>query len=348
MNLPSNSWFAVALASGSFAWAIETADWIAVTALATVARNDVIVSVLAFVTIATDNIWLTTAVSGEWIANRNSVGSLLCSRQIARALFAVSVWQCQWITEMARQTLFTMRSSSIVDTLQAFASCTITVANGVWINIPIAFASLAELYWTKETSRITIVSVWTQFTSGSCLRGKKHFFCEILKKKTMEMFLKNELNLPSLTEIANWTLKTDDRFVGHLHTGSVVWAWTAFTIVSGAVQCVSIVSSGALIAIVAGRVVLANASARLWIANIGVSVTVAWNAWHEWAAPCWTMTVARCTGFAKLANVSFWACALFNPCGWSTGCSSVGCLQFHIVQKCFALCRICGSNLDGR
>lgn len=138
--LPSNTWFTITLTGESFAGRIEAASRIAITALAAIARYNIEVTILAFITIAANDIWLTTASASYLITNRYAELRLLSALWITGALVAIAVWQGQRITKVARQTLLTILSSRVVDTLQTFAGRTITIADGVRINIAIAIA----------------------------------------------------------------------------------------------------------------------------------------------------------------------------------------------------------------
>lgn len=69
LHIPSYTRLAIALAREAFAGRIETAHRVTVAALATIARYNVEVSVLTFVTVATDYVWLTPTVSRELLTN---------------------------------------------------------------------------------------------------------------------------------------------------------------------------------------------------------------------------------------------------------------------------------------
>lgn len=158
----SDSRFAIILAVAPLAWTVKAADWIAATVFAAIARNNVVVSVLTFVTIATDDIRFALTIGGHLVTYWNTIFSLFSSRQIGWAMVTVSVWQSQWITKMSGQTLSTVWTSCVVDTFQTFGSRTIAIANGIWIDISVVVTSLAKQNWIKKASWISIIHIWTQ------------------------------------------------------------------------------------------------------------------------------------------------------------------------------------------
>lgn len=124
----------------SFAGRIETADWVAVTAFATISRHNVEIAILAFITIAADDIGLAAASARYLITNRHAEVRLLGALRIAGALVAIAMRQCQRIAKVPGQTLFTVRSGRVMDAFQALAGCTIAIANGIRIHIAITVA----------------------------------------------------------------------------------------------------------------------------------------------------------------------------------------------------------------
>lgn len=81
--IPSNAWLAITLSTESFTRCINTSNWVTITAFTSIARLDVEVSVLAFVTIASNHIRFAFAFASQLVTNRYSVGGLFCSRWVA-------------------------------------------------------------------------------------------------------------------------------------------------------------------------------------------------------------------------------------------------------------------------
>jgi hypothetical protein len=71
------------------------------------------------------------------------------------------------ITEVAWQTLIALRTSSVVDALQALASCSVAVADSVFIDVLVTVASLAELNFSSYAGRVAVETVRADFTSRS-------------------------------------------------------------------------------------------------------------------------------------------------------------------------------------
>jgi hypothetical protein len=80
-------------------------------------------------------------------------------------------------------------------------------------------------------------------------------------------------------------------------------------------KSVAVKSPGASLAVVASRVVLANAAAAFGVTNIVVSVAVARDAVGKRTTVGGLVTESQSAGFAKLADVTFKAVAAFNPVG---------------------------------
>lgn len=326
------------MSSGSFARCIEASDGIAVAALASIARHNIEVSVLAFVTIASDDIWLAATVARQLVANRNAVVGLFGARWIACALLAITVRQSKRIAKVARQALFAVRSIRVVDTFQAIAGGAIAVAHSVRVDVAIAIARLTQLNGAKEAGRITVVAIRAEFTTRSC---------KVRAKIPLEMDSNENRNVER-TEIALRTLQADDRFVRHLQTGPVLWTRTPFTVVGRSTQRIPVESLRTLIARIAGSIVLANASSRFRVADLRVFVAIARNARHEWSTTGRTVTEAWRARFTELTQISFGTRTLFDPCGRLAGRTAICRLQFHVVQERFAQRRVRAANFDGR
>lgn len=197
-----------------------------------------------------------------------------------------------------------------MDTLQTFARRPIAVAHRIRIDISLAVACLAQLLRTGRTVRITKVTISAQLTA--------------------------------LSKVSKRTFQADDLFA-HLQTSTVLHARAAFAIELTADQRITIEAFGALIARIARRVVLANTTSRLRIANIRMFIAVARYARLERTATRRTVPEAGRTRFAKLSQVAERTCALFHPGGRSTRRSAVGRLQFDVIEDGFALCGKCAA-----
>lgn len=143
--VPSNAWFAIALTGESFARYVETSNRIAVTAFAAIARHNVEVAILAFITIAPVDVRFAATISRQLIAYGNAIIGLLSARRIAWTLFTIAVRQSQWIAKVSRQTLFAMRTVCVVNTFQAISGGAIAIAHRIGINISITIAWLTQL-----------------------------------------------------------------------------------------------------------------------------------------------------------------------------------------------------------
>lgn len=158
-RLPGDARLAVALARVLFARRIEAADRITVAVLATVAGHDVVVAILALVTIAPNNVLLAATVAGQLVADGHAVLGLLGARWIARALIAVAVRQGQRIAEIAGQALVAVGAGRVVHAFQALAGGSIAVSDRVRVDVAVAVARLTQLNLAENAGRVAIVAV---------------------------------------------------------------------------------------------------------------------------------------------------------------------------------------------
>lgn len=204
-DLPSDARFAVTLTSRTFARWIEATDGIAVAALAAIARYNVEISILTFITIATDDIGFTTTSAGGLVTYRHAEFGLLGTLWVAGALLAVAMWHGQRIAEMSWQAGFTVRSGCVVDTFQAFAGGAVAVAYSIRIDVVVTVTRLTQLDFAQEASWIAVIAIGTKFTTRACKRNNRYLFlCSF------------DTNIERHTEISDGTLQTDDVVVGHL------------------------------------------------------------------------------------------------------------------------------------
>lgn len=209
-----------------------------------------------------------------------------------------------------------MRSSRIVDTLEALAGCPVTIAHRILVHIPITVARLTQLNLAQQSGGIAVEAVRTRFALGP--------------------------------KVADGTLQANHRVIGHLHAGTAIGTRTPFTIVWRATQRVPVIPTSALIAGIASRVMLADTSSRFRSTNLGVFVAITGNTRHKGTAQGRAVPIAGRARFTELTQVALGTCTLFDPCGGTTSRPSVGRLQFHIVEIGLANHRIGGSDTDRR
>ena len=99
---------------------------------------------------------------------------------------------------------------------------------------------------------------------------------------------------------------------GHLDAGAAVGAGAGRAVVVQPQEGVAVEALGAPLAVVARRVVLALALARLRVADVGVAVAAAGHAARE-GAPVVLVVVARLAQLAELALVALGALATLDP-----------------------------------
>ena len=99
---------------------------------------------------------------------------------------------------------------------------------------------------------------------------------------------------------------------GHLDAGAAVGAGAGRAVVVQPQEGVAVEPLGAPLAVVARRVVLALALARLRVADVGVAVAAAGHAARE-GAPVVLVVVARLAQLAELALVALGALATLDP-----------------------------------
>lgn len=214
------------------------------------------------------------------------------------------------------QTLVTILSGSIVNTLQTVSSRPVTVAHSIRVHISIAIASLAQFNGSLDSCWITIEAI--------------------------------RAGLTPLTKVTQRTLQANDRVISHCHTGTVVRARTPLTIVGSATERISIVSPRALVTGVSCRVVLTDTTSRLRVTDIRVLVTVTGHTRHKGTTVRGTVTESWSTRLTELANVSFRATALLHPTGSRSSGTTLCCLQLHIIQVGFSDLRIRRTDLHRR
>lgn len=312
--LAHHSGTAVALAGVPVAGRVVAAHRIAETVLAAIARSDVEVAWLALTAILADYVGLALALAGDLVATGDALLILLCSSLVAAAPITASVGQGQGIAKVSWQTLIAVLSGRVVDTLQALAGSSIAVAHSIGIHITVAVAALAGLHGPKESRRIAEEAITTLFAAGA--------------------------------EVTDRTLCADHRVTIDLQTSSFIGARTALAVIGSASESIAVETLGALVAVIAVGVVLADAATRLRVTDIGMTVAVAGDTWHEGSSSGWAVTIARSAGLAKLSQVALRTGTLLDPGGRVAGCSTMRRLKLHIVQDGLALHRIRGPNLD--
>lgn len=214
-----------------------------------------------------------------------------------------------------RQTLVTPRPARIVDALQALARRPIAITHRIRIHIAITVARLAQSHRSRLPIRIAEIPV--------------------------------RALLAPLSEIPDRTLQADD-VVAHLQARAILHARTPFAVLHGAHQSVAIESARTLIARVAGRVVLANAPARLRVAVLRMLVAIARNAPRERTATRRTVPESGRARLAELSQIAGGTLALLNPRGRTSRRAARRRLQLDIVQHRFAGRRECAANFDRR
>lgn len=288
---------------------------IAIAALASVSGNDVEVTALALVAVAPDDVRLAATVARELVASRDSLVRLFGARWIARALIAVAVRNAERVAEVSGQALLAVRPRRVERALLALAGRAVAIADGVRVDVSVAVARAAHLHAPVDAGRVAVVAIGAELAPGS--------------------------------EVPLRALQANHRLVGQLHARSVVRTRAALAVVRRSEQSVSVEAPRALVAGVAGSVVLANALARLRVADVGVFVAVARDARHERAAPSRTVPIARRARLAELAQIAFRTRALLDPGGRPACSASVRRLQLDVVQERFSLRRVGGADLDG-
>jgi hypothetical protein len=71
------------------------------------------------------------------------------------------------ISEVTWQALIALRTSGVVDALQALASRSVAVADSVFIDVLVTVASLAELNLSSYASGVAVETVGTDLASRS-------------------------------------------------------------------------------------------------------------------------------------------------------------------------------------
>ena len=200
-------------------------------------------------------------------------------------------------------------------TLQALPSRRITIPDGVRINVQIAVALGTRNGTSKPSCWIPEVPI--------------------------------RARVAPVSRVPQRTLRAHDDVFVHLDARPSVGAPARLAVRRGASKRVPVVPPSAQLAVVSRRVVSADASARLRVADFRVLVAVARDARHEGPAERRGVSEAGGAGFAELAHVSGWAAALLDPEGGSAGDESAGGLELDVVEEAHAARRVGGADLDG-
>jgi len=252
----------------------------------------------------------------DLVTSRDALLILLGSGFVATAAITTSMGQGQRISKVSRQTLIAVPPGRIVDALQALTCRPIAIAHGIGIHIAIAIATLAGLDFAQESCGISIEAIATLLATG--------------------------------TEVALGTLCTYNRILVDLQTGTIIGTGTPLTVVRSSAKSISIESFGTLIAVIPMGIVLADASARLRVTDVRMTMAIAGDAGHEWTSTGGTVPIAGGARLTELTQVSLRAGTLLNPGGRMTSCTTMSRLQLHIVQNGLTLHRVGGPDLDGR
>lgn len=197
------------------------------------------------------------------------------------------------------QTLVTILSSSIVNTLETISSGPVTVAHSIRVHISIAITSLAQFHGSLDSCWITVEAIRTGLTP--------------------------------LTKVTQWALQANNRVISHCHTGTVIRTRTPLAIVGRATERISIVSPRTLVTGIPGRIVLTDTTSRLRVTDICVLMTVTGYTRHKGTTICRTVAESWSTRLTELTNVSLRATTLLHPTGSRSSGTTLSCLQLHIV-----------------
>ena len=83
------------------------------------------------------------------------------------------------------------------------------------------------------------------------------------------------------------------------------------------------------------------------IAEIGMSIAVAWNTLSKGPSSWRIMSISRLTVLTKLTNISNRTSAVFDPRGSGSIVVHVGRFEFDIVQETCSVVDIASSDFDG-
>jgi hypothetical protein len=262
---------------------VECADRIAVASLTSVSALQVEESVQAAIAVVAHHVWFAFTLSADLITLEGTRRKLQSSAAEALTRPAIAFIKGQSVTKESGQAGVATVSGSVVDTLETFARRSVAIAHSVGIDVSVAIARLARSSGTETALGITEIAIAAQFASRAGVTDR--------------------------------TFEANDSFVGQFDTSATVGTRARIAIVGRSLKSVAVKSPGASLAIVACRVVLANAAAAFGVANIGVSVAIARDAASKRTAVGGFVTESRSAGFAKLADVTFRAIAAFNPVG---------------------------------
>lgn len=200
--------------------------------------------------------------------------------------FALSTGNCKCISIVARQTAFTVISTSVVDALQTFPCATVTVGNSIGINIVVAYTFLARLGW-----RVAIVTISTEVTP--------------------------------VANIALFAIHTGYLPTQKFNTGSVIRARTGLAVILGSSQCVTIETRGTTFTVLTDCVVLADTATCINIAGIRVAITVAGDALGKGATSKRVTMISWGTRLTELAHIALWTSTLFHMANFSGSCRAL-------------------------
>jgi hypothetical protein len=232
---------------------------------------------------------------------------------------------CCGVAKETRLASLASEPSSIIHTPQTFTSDSITVPYSIGINIAIAVTLATGPGWSLEAIWIPKVAISTLLTTStiSALRALS-------------------------TDGAGWIV-SNLKACAHSHLAS--WGFlnqrarALLTVIRCAHNCISIVTSGTILAIVTIRIMVALTSTRLNVAVVRMTVAVAGHTAGK-RPSIGLMMVAWLAPLTVLAFIAHWAGAAFDPVGRRSNAAQLRRVQVDFINKTASPRTICAPDPD--